>query len=388
LQLDSFETLLEEWQGNITLAAKEIEEVQTAFNNAYMNDFLKKYDAELERFTRKLTDTAVRNEEPASSIVKNGEAEARKELEKLEEELTRKRENLYCERNKIQLDARQNLFELKKLNPELDLSEEKLKAEFIRKKAALDETVSTMRDLTRGFGFIIHFFTLRKLRVRMYEQAEKLAQVAGTLRNVRNRWVEVKSGHSETDNSLKNEWSRLTVELASVDSRLEALKSDKERLVLEGSARNALEKNEHGELEKLIAAFPETTDFEKMRTLKLDFETGLTDVVEMLGALKGIEKGMENFISSVKAVMTEQKTHSAYLKMPDVEIPIEVSKFHEIFPQIASKTKDDAAISKHPREFIGAAAPFLEEWLVESKIKNMFETLGESLKSAVSIWKK
>ena len=83
----------------------------------------------------------------------------------------------------------------------------------------------------------------------------------------------------------------------------------------------------------------------------------------------------------------QQKMHSAYLPMLDVNIPDKVINFNSGWDALRKSVQDEASISSEPVDFLAKVQPLMADDLNEARIQSMFESLGEALNHATESWR-
>ncbi|MBN1418249.1 MAG: hypothetical protein JXP34_05700 [Planctomycetes bacterium] len=277
---------------------------------------------------------------------------------------------------------------LRGANPRLDRREEDLKAERKGLEAKLSDLNDRIRSLSRGLGIVLRFVSIVKLDRERQRTIGKLQAVQKSLRDVRQEWASIRDETQSVQEELQARWRRATLAAAQGRAELEVLDDDARRgaLVRARSVRHALA----GLREPIECPAPDLArEIDAMIELNARtaaYEEGLGSACGLLAWLDGVASGLGRFDESVKGLIHEQEMHSEHLDELDVEVPDETLAFHEVWEPLRRKVVDDGRLCEHPEEFVAAIKPAMEDTLSETRIRAMFEGLGEALKRATAAW--
>lgn len=389
--LTKFKLWIEKTIANIDCAIKETDEMQTAFNNEYVNKFKLNYDSLLSRiseqtvkmyFNKTLDMSSAFGKNLSDKIkVKTVELTKRKtELEKQLGEIEKRLKTIKESNAKL-------IGEIKKANPELNEEEESLKTIVARHEGSamtLKKNIETMR---KGLGFFFNYFTLSKLKKNLLKEIEKIKSEKDKLFKVRTKYFEMKAVASCKITDLEKDYGHNLSTAAAIRQELSALQSGLETACVLESAVALLEDLPQETVMELSAKIADIADLLKIRTVKKDYENSLKMVAEEIGFLTGIKSGFDKLSITADSLITQYNQYSAHLKAISLNISEKCEAFSNNFKNFANKIIDDAKLSKTPADFLTLAAPFHKDLLNETVVKSVFEDIAGSIKSATAAWK-
>jgi len=362
---------------------REIEEVQYQFNDLHAQQ-LKERQKLIASYVPLLLETF---DGLPPALAKLLEAQERAERQALQEEIARLEREIAEKRHaadSLVQEAQQQVAYLREQNPVLDQQEEALKARRASMEDELRQLDAEIEHLGRlPFGWLVNLRKRRRLRDQRAKLAENLQAVTAGIRAVREKWQTEKQKLQEKQAALQKKWQVMTVEVAQLQAQLDYLRANFDEL----SRRNAVQNLLNNLLELPVIEGPWK---DRLATLiefnrnKVNYETGLRSVAEVLGLLKGLGEGMDRFIRSVATVYEEQRRYrlpSLTLTLPDA-----VTSFHAAWPDFQAQVKDEKYLGTHPLEFSQRVQDFVRERLHETAIQRMFKDMGDALTRATKAW--
>lgn len=366
----------EQWRAAQQVYA-EIEEVQYQFNEIYRQR-LEAWQGALARTVPLLVTPESLPPGVAQSlleIVDRERARLVEEIGRLQEQVTEKRSAA----DAAAAAAQAEVAALRQLNPRLDATEEEIKA----RCACLQAEIARLEAEIRATGLVSGLLRRRRLRRERDQQKRDLAEALSQLRAVRQQWVEERQRVEAEQTRLHQVWEAASVEAAELQSRLDYLQANLERLARENGA---------GQYLAGLQATPDVTEplrrelaqVVELNRVKAEYEGGLRTVSEALGLLKGLAEGMERFGKSASMVLEEQRQYN----LRELQVPVSdaVLAFHAVWPEFRAQVKDEKMLGTHPAEFSRRVHAIIESRLGEAAIAAMFESLGDGLTQATKAW--
>ena len=291
-------------------------------------------------------------------------------------------------------------------NVDLDRQEEELKA---RSSTLLEEIKrynEQIRQLAGGFGFFANFFQMRGLHKRRARIDREQSNVAAHVERLRAQWAKAEEKHAARETALRDKWVEQSAEAASLRTKLEYLQSSRERIV----TRSTLEKvllpltarrelggpsdpacprcRSHNPAENHFCAFcaqrlsedrPDLLgSWEEISEINYHhafFSEGMKACQEMIGLLRGLCSGLDNFARSVQSM---QETERRYpVKKLQIGVPAASVAWGSNFDELDRALNVEGAL--HPVRFTDAARQLVEQTFTEKAIQSYFETMGQEL---------
>ncbi len=358
---------------------REIEEIQYQFNELYTRQ-----QDERNKQIAALAPQFVSEEgerlppELQQLFVSQIEAERQalhEEIIRLGSEITEKRKKA----DGLIKEAQREVAHVRKENPILDQQEEELKA----RRASMERKIEQLDTELRSMNPLTGFLARRRLGKEREKALDNLEAVTKGIRTVREAWQNKKARLQEAQTSLQGEWQALSVEASQLQARLDYLTNNLEMESKRNAAWNLLSSL----TEVPVTQKPwkdQLSPVVELTVSKVQYETGLRSVAEILGMLKGLGEGMDRLIRSVGTVYEEQRRY----KLPSltVNLPDAVTAFHAIWPDFQAKVKDEKYLGTHPVEFEQRISAIVPQHLDKASIQKMFDGMGEALTRATKAW--
>jgi chromosome segregation ATPase len=387
--LEQLSDFVAESISRIGLARKELEEVQTGFNSAYV-EWKAEHDATLARLAQTLRDRWDGIGPELQQQVLHRVADESQQIDDRHEELRSTTIAQVQQEADEHLDRHKQLeITLRELNPRLDDREERLKQDRAGLQSELKELNRQIRRLSGCLGVVFNFVRITRLDKERQRVLGKLESVEEQLRDVRQEWESARTEVVEDRRALQASWQEAMVRLAELKAELGRLdvEENRETLALERAIFHVVdtlkqpvdcpESDLKQELDRM-AQFNIRTD---------DYQAGLGSVAGYLSLLDGITEGLKRLQDSVNGLADEQRMHSAYLPQLRVSLPADIVKFHQQWDALAAAVRDDSHLADHPSEFRTQMQPLVDEELAEPRIQAMFDGLGEALQQATQEWR-
>jgi chromosome segregation ATPase len=366
----------------------ELDEIQVAFN-AQFDEFKKDHDATLDSLTDELA-------AKPDAIAPTLQAAIHDRLQVERESIARRREKVREEylparretADQLLAQAQVEMADLRKLNPELDEREEKLKEGKQHFEAQLEELNEEIRLKSRGLGVVRHFMTITKADRERQRIIGRLESINDSLYHLRSRWERERTKAEKLQSAYQRQWQLESIAVARLQSELDQLDDDvrSENLALRRAIRHVLDELK----EPTGSPDPEVESrLQKMIDLNIqtdDYQTGLASVGGFIGLLRGIQNGLDAVRKSIDGLAQEERMHSAYLRPLKFDLPKEVEAFHRQWTSLAQRFDNEEMIGAHPTEFAASVQPLLDKPLSQPAIEVMFNSLSGMIAKATAHW--
>jgi len=299
-------------------------------------------------------------------------------------------------------------------NVSLDRAEEELKERNARLLREIAEYNEEIDQLGKGFGFFKNFFRMRALQRVRSTIDEEQEDLAARIDKVRAQWVEQDQEHHARELKWQQSWIKRHSDAAAIYAKLEHLRNARAAVIERTTIEQVLFTH------RPTLAKPEATDppcercskpnpshyhfchvcarrlqpdqpdlkgsLKEIAELNLhhdNFSEGMAACQEIIGLVRGLITGHENFTESVDDMLETQRKHPVSKLI--ISVPKASVDYSESF-----KTFADALVPKqtlHPTAFAGGVKRVISDRFTEGLIKNYFETMGKELsKQAGSQW--
>ncbi len=278
---------------------------------------------------------------------------------------------------------------VRKLNPQLDAREERLKAERAQMEAELKRLNAEIKRLSGCLTIFINFFKVGQLDKQRHKLMGQMEANARELQEVRQEWAKSSTDYQAEQVKLQQQWQQASVEAAGAREELAQLNDDDKRAQL-ALRRAIFYVFDNWKTPLPAGSNPLVEEINRMVQLNIrtdEYQEGLGKVAGLIALLGGVSQGLQSVDQSVAALMSEQSMHSAYLSPVDVQVDEEVLQFNARWDGLRSKVKDEKALGKQPAQFSALFDSELGGWLAEKNIKRMFDLMGGSLTAATQDWK-
>lgn len=390
MSLDQLDGFLTDARGKVDEVARELNEVQVGFVSAYETS-----KAAHDTTLTGLCERAAHDLGTLPDSVRQAiEERLPVERKTLEERRTELNDVLVPEAVKasdgLLALAQRETESMRKLNPELDEEEERLKDDRAEMQAELDRLNAEIKRLSGCLTMFINYFKINELDRQRHEVLGRMEENARSLKQVREKWEAAETRYSTESSSLKEGWRKSNVETARLREELTQLNDDatREELALKRAIFHVLDdwktpnagEADSGslieEVNRMVALNVETDSYEE----------GLGKVAGLIALLTGTSQGLQSMGESVQALINEQAMHSAYLSPISVQLEDDVVEFHKGWDDLRRKLEDEKRLSEHPAEFSAIFDEELEGPLSEENITHMFTSLGDALQGATEGW--
>jgi len=384
MKLADFYGYVRENRKRISDIYREIEEIQYQFNDLYAqqqaerNKLIAAYAPDLMPGADEALPAQL--EELLGERTQVERQAVREEIVRLEGQVGEQRK----QSDDVVRQAQHQLTQLRAKNPILDRQEEELKARGAMMEADIERLDGELRSLSWfPVGWLIYMLKRRRLRQEREQVRTDLEAVKNGIRQVREKWQEEKSRLKEAQSDLQNRWQTVSVESSQLQARLDYLAANSEQESTRNAAWNLLDSLTEDPV--LVGAWAERVpQLVALTNSKTEYESGLRSVAEILGLLKGLAEGMDRFIRSVATVYEEQRRYE--LPALTVAVSEAVTSFHEVWPDLQAKVKDEKYLGTHPMEFERRISAVVPNELGETAIQKMFEDMGSALSKATKAW--
>ncbi len=376
---------------NIDGAIKEVNEMQEAFTNEFVNKFQISFDAETARITDHAVKTFINKKYQQESKFYAGLAKCAAEKKK---ELAEKKAGLEKELkiNEARLDAIKNsrndlVAGYKVANPEMDAAEEAQKVIVSRHEGAVITLRKTVETLNAGMGFLTNYWTVSAMKKNLAAEIEKLKQEKLKLKLIRTNFAETKTDKEKKETGLEGDFREVINKLGYLKQAYDRVSGDIELTAAIEAADDLLKKVPAKILEELSGVLPNMPKYAAERIQKDDYEKSLKTVAEEIGFLNGIKAGFENILKTAHSLDEQYKQYSSYLCPLTIVVTPECEEFSESFKFMAQKVVDDAALGKDPAGYLKIVEPFHKKFINEPTVKRCFESIGDAITMAAKAWK-
>jgi len=383
MSLRDFYRYLDDKRSELAACYKDVEEVQFEFNGIFQRELAAWQELLAYLFPRV---AAQRSELPEAfaRLIDRTEDEERARIQGETADLDKRIAELQ-ERSDALLNQGQAATEsLRRANPELNESEERLKARMAAYQTEFAELYERLDRLDDSpLGWLTNGGEIRRLKREQARIKHEQAVTLDELRRVRAEWATRLQEISNTQAELREQWQQVSVELAQAQARRDHLQTNLDALSQQAALQRVFEElNEPpavpGELGDKLAELAQRNVTRRM------YEQGLASVAETLGLTKGVGEGMARFQKSVGTVLEEQQRYS--LKQVDVVLPQQIVEMNEIWSQLRTKVQDEKQMGRYPMEFSQIVKGYIDDHLTDAQIQSLFEEMGNALSAATKAW--
>ena len=291
-------------------------------------------------------------------------------------------------------------------NVELDRQEEELKERSSRLLGEIERYNAQIRQLAGGFGFFVNFFQMRELHKRRARIDREQTTVAAHIERLRAQWAKVEGKHAARETALRDKWVEQSAEAASLRTKLEYLQSSRERIVTRSTlekvlspltARRALGGPSDPACPRCRSRNPAENHFcaycaQRLREDRPDllgsweeiseinhhhalFSEGMKACQEMIGLLRGLGSGLDNFARSVQSMQDTERRYP--VKKLQIGVPAASVAWGQNFDELDKALSMQGAL--HPVSFTEGARKIVAQTFTEQSIQSYFETMGKEL---------
>ncbi len=382
MTLTEFHRYLQEKVGELDACHKELEEVQTRFNEIF-RDALEVWKA---KFSYCLMGILEQRQELPSAFARRIDEAERVELARIQQEIVDLGNGIEAERaraDELMAQGQAETEGLRGASPDLSAQEAELKARMVQFQDEYSNAYEQEERLNSGMGWITNLFRVRRLKSEQHRAKKQQAEVLEQLRNLRTDWLERVQNVAEHQAELRRQWQEATVNISEAQARRDHLMANTEALGQQGAVEKILMalNEDVGVPGELGDALRELVTHNRTRR---SYESGLRAVAEALGITKGVREGMSRFSESVGSVVAEQRRHG----LRDVRVILApgVINANDTWAALAARVRDETRLGKNPAEFVQVVQQYLTSRLPDTVIQQTFESMGESLSRATSQW--
>lgn len=345
---------------------------------------------------------------PADFVARLDEAraEAERDYDRKLEELRKTRDGLLAEAEKARQDSIREETSVRATNVELDRKEEELKAEVATILPEIEEHNRRIREMGTGFGFFKNLFAMRALKKERDVLDERQVTLSAKIHSLRTRWESEETKHVEKEKALRRRWVELKSEADAIETKIAHVGSMRSRVV----ERTMLERALFAYRPELAPAGPDDRpcprcaqpnppthhfcrlcaqrlladrpDFAgslyEMAELNLHheiFSEGMKACQELIGLVRGLKSGLENFTKSVQEMIATEKKYP--LAKLAIDVPQWSVEYGRKFDQLVALATPQGAF--HPKDVAARIEEATRKVYTEPQIKQFFETMGEEL---------
>lgn len=379
---------LDRQKQEIQALVDELDEIQVAFN-AQFDEFKREHDSTLDDLTDQLASEPDAIAPALGAAIQDRLQEEREAIAQRRDKV--RKEYLPARRetaNQLLAQGQAELAEFRKLNPELDEREEKLKKGKLHFEAELAELNEEIRSKSRGLGVVRHFMTITKADRERQRILGRLDSINDSLYHLRSRWERESAKAKKLQGAYQRQWQLESIAVARLQSELDQLDDEvqSENLALRRAIRHILD-----DLKEPTSSPDSEIESRLKRMIDLniqtdDYHSGLASVGGLIGLLRGIQSGLDAVHKSIDGLAREEKMHSAYLTALNFDLPDGVEDFHRQWAALAQRFENEETIGAHPTDFAASVQPLLEGPLSQPEIEAMFDSLGAMIAKATASW--
>ncbi len=317
----------------------------------------------------------------------------RKAIEKRIAELDKELPRIQKEMDGLLAENQQKIAALRKLNPQLNDREERLKADLALVQKQLDDLNQQLRVQARGLGFILHAWKIHELDQQRYRMLGRVESLSSELHKVRQEWKDKHESVEKEQADSKSAWQKLQMRAGELGQERDELTRTGDALAQQRAITFVLD---HLKTPVAAAGGVNPKDpgldsgLKQMIALNVqtdDFQSALGSIAGILGIMKGVDEGLKRLGESAAALVNEQQRHSAYLSPLTIELDDAVPAYGKVWDELGAKAKDEKAFAAHPADFAAAMKPFLDQRLTNDSIGAYFNAMGQALQRATAGWR-
>lgn len=294
----------------------------------------------------------------------------------------------------------------RKKNVNLDQQEEALKAEVAKILPQIEEYNRRIREMGTGFGFFRNLFAMRALEKERAVLDEQQVSLSARIDALRKAWETQEKKHADKEAELRERWVGLKSEADAIETKIEHVMSMRSRMV----ERTMLERALYPYRPQLSPSGPDdrpcprcgqpnppTHHFCRLCARRLqadrpDFEGSLYEIAELnlhheifsegmkacqelIGLVRGLKSGLENFTKSVEEMIATEGRYP--LPKLQIDVPQWSVEYGRKFDRLVELSAPGGVF--HPKELATRIEEATRTLYTEPQIKQFFETMGEEL---------
>ena len=310
---------------------------------------------------------------------------------------------------------------VKDQNAELDRREEKLKEQVEKLENEIAEYNRIIDELQSGLGFITNFFKMRKIQEKKDTLLSRRDDIVMRIEDVRAKWEEATKKYKAEENEIMERWNKTQTELSMISEKIEHLRENREELIKRAAFVSALSelKGDEAFITKSVEVEPPSScprcksenktnrffcyycgerfakdrpdilgslgEVGELNSVYENLMKGITESVSMLALIRGIARGVQEFVKSVASVKSSED------KYPLPKLNIDVPKYSLSIAKKAEEMNEKIDVkyyNLHPLEFATSFKEYTEKIFTENNIKKFFEDMGDELnRTTKAQWK-
>ncbi len=404
-RLKDFLTFVEGRARVVADAEKRLTEIQRRYET-YFTEVSRVRESELSQLSAHLAAKDAVLPPDIAAALERARAEAEKGFDGELTAVRERREALLAQAEKVRQESRQEEAAVREKNADLDGKEEALKAKNSELLARIDDYNARIRTLASGFGFFKNFFSMRSLAAERKALDDEHDALAAQIDRLRRAWVEREQAYSAGEAARQEKWTRLKTEASALQAKLDSLAGARPAIVF----RTTTEKVLFARAPKLPVSTPEDPkcprckapnarplhfcricaqrlladrpDFEgslveiaELNQHHRDFSEGMRSCQELIGLVRGIKTGLENFRKSVQSMIANEARYP--LPKLQLDVPAAAQSYGRELE--ALRELDAQQGSEHPLQFGLRVAQVVEKRFTESALKGFFKSMGDEL---------
>jgi uncharacterized coiled-coil DUF342 family protein len=392
----------------------KLDKIQEYFNNNFSNvsmireseiDFLQKeFFSDSGSFHEKIRSGFTTEIKKQEEKYRENIEELRKDLKKFQEEMESTDEKRVALLKKI-----------KRSNRSLDKKEEKLKDDIAVCEKRINKYNKKIDELNTGFGFVLNLFKMKKLENEKEELIDTRDEFVESIEDIRSKWEEKTGAFEETEKEIRSSWNGAQVKLSMIKEKIDYIRKNREEIIKKAAftgTLSSLKGDEDFLMKKIDPEKPakckrcgsenrENRFFcfycgERFAGDRPDIDGSLIEIGELnevynkllegvkssvsfLALMKGLTKGVKEFIKSVRSVKDSQDKYPSLPNL-DINVPDFTLKFYNLMKELESKINVEF-FNLHPAEFSHSLEEYEKKVFTDKNIEKFFSKMGDELNS-------
>lgn len=403
--LGEFQAYVEDRRRRVAAIEARLLELQKSYES-FFQELDQARESELGQLGELLSAERARLSPALDQSLKAAQAEVERDYDAKVAELTQRIEAVEAEAEQRRQESRAAEAEVRARNVGLDGEEEELKARNADLLARIHEFNERIRSLSGGFGFFTNLGQMRALHRQRAKLDRQQADVVARIDRLRAEWARVDEAHAAREKKLQEAWVARSAEAAALRTKLEYLQSSRERIVTRStlekvlfqlSARRELGQasdpacprcKSHNPPDNAFCAYcaqrlgPDRPDlagsWAEIAELNYHhdlFSKGMKACQELIGLLRGLGTGLENFARSV----TDMRETEGRYPLPKLQIAVPKGsvEWGQNVEHLDRALTAEGAL--HPVRFATQARMLVDQVFTPDAIQRFFETMGQEL---------
>jgi hypothetical protein len=384
MKLAEFDRYLDDKSSELAACYKQLDEVRALMDAAY-KAALSAWQESMGYCYPRLAQQRAQMPPAFAQVIDRTEAEERARLQKEIADLEREISEGRAKADDLLAQAQAVTVTLSKANPQLNKTEEALKARMVRLQDKYAQAYEEIEKLDHfPLGWLANASKIGKLKKTQRSLKGEQAKVLRELRQVRQEWADDLQKTGDTQADLHQAWEQASIKASESQTRHDHLQENLEDLATQAGFQRVLEEldQDYDVPGELGAGLKQLVERNRVRHT---YEGAMSVVSEALGRTKGVGEGLKRFQQSLGQVIREQRQYN----LKDVKLPLPESSvmFNETWKALAADIKDEKGMAARPLDFSRIASTYIKERLSDEQIKDLFETMGAGLTKATAEWK-